>query len=104
MGKICTPSYLRDIHGKVGSEESEYFRKTPSGKTSICHMDMDYWENRVLTDGQKAATTKFSGVSARVKEIMANATELASYKADFRNQKKYKTLRGFIFAKVYPLV
>ena len=52
---------------------------------------------------QLQARTAFATAHAQVSQILADATQKAQYETQFKAQKKYLTLRGFIFSKVYNL-
>ena len=53
------------------------------------------------TDGQKDAMLAFAAAQAKVSEVMSDPTQRQAAILRFKNQTKYKTLRGFIFAENY---
>lgn len=50
---------------------------------------------------QQQARTAFTAAIAQVATILADPTQRAQYEQQWKRQHKYKTLRGYIFAKVY---
>ncbi len=53
------------------------------------------------TDGQKDAMAAFTAAQAKACEVMSDPTQRQVAILRFKNQNKYKTLRGFIFAENY---
>lgn len=56
------------------------------------------------SEAQQQVRTAFAATWAKVKEILADATQRAEYEKQFKAQKKYLYLRSFIFAKEYEKV
>ena len=50
---------------------------------------------------QQQARTAFKAAQAQVAQILADPEQKAGYEKQFKAQKKFITLRGFIFSKVY---
>lgn len=50
---------------------------------------------------QKRAQADFTTVQEAVKTIMADSTQLAPYKKAYDNQRKFTSLRGYIFHCIY---
>jgi hypothetical protein len=57
--------------------------------------------NEPPTAAQQAAQDLFTTVAAKVKTALADASQRAQYKADWKKQKKYKTLTSYIFHVKY---
>ena len=53
------------------------------------------------SEAQKTVREKFKTVRAQVDAIMADPEQKASYNAKYKAQKKYLSLRGYIFAQEY---
>lgn len=53
------------------------------------------------SDGQKDAMAAFAAAQAKVSEVMSDPSQRQAAVQRFKNQTKYKTLRGFIFAENY---
>ena len=56
------------------------------------------------SEAQKAVRETFKTVRAQVDAIMADPEQRASYEAKYNAQKKYLSLRGYIFAKEYEKI
>ena len=52
-----------------------------------------------FSEAELARQEKFRQASAATKTALADPTTRATYEAEFKEQKKYKTLYGYIFAK-----
>lgn len=52
---------------------------------------------------QQQVRTAFATAQAKTVEIMADTSQREQYEKQFKAQKKYLTLRGFIFSKVYAI-
>lgn len=57
--------------------------------------------NEPPTEQQLAAQTKLKAVAALVKAALADASQRAALKAEWKAQKKCKTLTGYVFRKLY---
>lgn len=53
------------------------------------------------TARQRAVRNKFGSLQMAVSTVLADPTQKAALMAEFRAQTKYKTLRGYVFAKMY---
>ncbi len=53
------------------------------------------------SEAQKTVREKFKTVRAQVDAIMADPEQKASYNAKYKAQKKYLSLRGYIFAQEF---
>ena len=100
MARVCYPDHIKHIHGLVNRKEGKVIFKnySPTGLNFLSARP-EYKDNP--TAEQTAMRQKFKQASARVQAIMIDADQLATYKEAFKNQSKYATLRGFIFATVY---
>ena len=57
--------------------------------------------NEPPTAAQKQAQDLFTTVATKVKAALADATQRADYKAQWKAQRKYKTLWSYVFHKLY---
>ncbi len=55
----------------------------------------------LFSSSEIAVQDKFRQVSAKVVEVLSDATQRAQYQVAFAQQSRYKTLRGYIFAQEY---
>ena len=53
---------------------------------------------------QLAAQAKFKTARTNVKAALADATQRAAYEEAFKNQKKYYSLYGYVFAQEYAKI
>lgn len=53
------------------------------------------------TADQLAMQEQFARTAARVKQAMSDSAQVAIYKEAWKQQSKYKTLRGYIFSQMY---
>ncbi len=96
MSKIKPMELIARMSGKVCGHSNVYFavRNGTQYTGTICNP-----YTGEPTDKQISIRTKFQTVIANMAAL--STEEIANYKLAFRKQKKYPTLRGFIFAKEY---
>ncbi len=96
MAKFKTMELLSSLSGKVCGHSNTYFaeRNGTLYTGTICNPFTGE-----PTEKQLAVREKFAATT----EAMNTLTEeqIADYTADFKKQKKYKTLRGYIFSQLY---
>ena len=96
MAKFKTMELLSSLSGKVCGHSNTYFaeRNGTLYTGTICNP-----YTGEPTEKQIAVREKFAATI----EAMNNLTEeqIADYTADFKKQKKNKTLRGYIFSQLY---
>lgn len=96
MAKIDYQDPIKAVHGKL-SKESDVVYKELNGTTYASKFTKS---NKEPTAAQIAQQEKFKQATAKVAEIMQDIDKLTPYREEWRKQKKYTTLRGFIFNKV----
>lgn len=96
MARIKPMELLSKLSGKVCSHSDMYFAERYGTQYTgkICNPFKGE-----PTDKQLAVRSAFTVAVAAIKDLDAEA--LAAYKEAFKNQKKYRTLRGYIFAQLY---
>ena len=99
MAKIKPMELLSSLSGKVCGHSNKYFavRYGTQYTGTICNP-----YTGEPTAAQIAVRQKFADTYT----AMTNLTEeqIEQYKTDFKKQKKYKSLRGFIFAEEYKKI
>ena len=101
MAKITLEAPFRSIHGKINKSDNSYFASR-YGQTIMTRIYSNY--NGGNTEQQQAVRAKFNRVSSRVSELLADPEQKAEWEALFKAQKRYKTLRSFVFASIYSSV
>lgn len=99
MAKFKTIEILKSLSGKVCSHSDMYFanRLGTNYTGKICNprnLEKDPYSAEEL-----AARTKFAAAQAAVKALTSE--QKAAYATAFANQKKYKSLQGYMFAQEY---
>lgn len=98
MSQIKPMGLVESMSGKLcGHSDMYFFRKNGkvfSGK--ICNPS-----KKAPTAAQLAKQAKFKTARTNTKTALADATQRASYETAFKNQKKYYSLYGFVFAQEY---
>ena len=99
MAKIKPMELLSRLSGKVCGHSNTYFaeRNGTQYTGTICNP-----YTGEPTAAQIAVRTKFQAVIAAIAAL--TTTDIDAYKDAFKKQKKYKTLRGFIFAEEYKKI
>ena len=98
MSQVKPMGLIESMSGKIcGHSDMYFFRKNGkvfSGK--IC-----YPSTKEPASAQTAQRTKFATAHANAQAALADATQRANYENAFKNQKKYCSLFGFVFAQEY---
>ena len=98
MSQIKPNALIESMSGKIcGHSDMYFFRKNGkvfSGK--ICNPS-----TKEPTATQLAAQAKFKTARTNAKAALADATQRAAYEESFKNQKKYYSLYGYVFAQEY---
>ena len=98
MSQVKPMALVESMSGKIcGHSDMYFFRKNGkvfSGK--ICNPS-----TKEPTATQLAQRTKFATARANAKAALADATQRAAYEEAFKNQKKYYSLYGYVFAQEY---
>ena len=99
MAKYKPIDMVKEYHGKICEHSDTYFQKR--GKTlctgRICN-PRDYEKNPASAE-ELATRTKFTQVIAAMKAMTPE--QKAAYAEAFAQQKRYGSLRGYIFAQEY---
>lgn len=115
MARHLTPMHLIDNFGGSICPEAERkaFQENGNGAAPINvryraltrkHTFANQGLYRISAEKQAAALArqaKFTAVAAAVETAMSTPATLAEYKEAFEKQKKYPTLRGYIFAEEF---
>lgn len=98
MAKFVPMELLSSLHGKVCGHSDMYFaRRGDTNYTGkICHP-----RTSLPTTKEAANRQKFASVIGKVKTALSNPTEKAQYVTEFKAQRKYKTLYGYVFSTLY---
>lgn len=101
MAKISPMTHFDAISGKYARTDKVYTRVRKFDNQIIGVALKHPATNLPPTEGQQTAQQKMNTVQAKVATIMADAAQRAAYLLKWKNQRKYKTLRGYIFAQEY---
>jgi len=96
--KNSTP--FDSVQGRFSGTDQIHFRNRTVDNATI-GVRVKHPNTGEGTAAQTAVRTAFATAQAAVATAMADSTQKASYTAAFKAQKKYKTLRGYIFAQVF---
>lgn len=104
MARIQLCGVVSELHGRLNPNDNYYY-KTRNGKVFTCRMP----EKRTRKDGtavpkttqQVTSQERFSRVQQMTNEVMHSPTLRAMYAQHMRNQRKYHSLRGYVFALLY---
>ena len=106
MAKLKPMILIERLSGKVCGHSNTYFaeRNGTQYTGTICNP-----YKGEPTAAQIAVRTKFQAVRTKFQAVIAaiaalTTTDIDAYKDAFKKQKKYKTLRGFIFAEEYKKI
>ena len=99
MAKIKPMELLSRLSGKVCGHSNTYFaeRNGTQYTGTICNP-----YKGEATEKQLAVRENFTAAIEAMKNLTPEQTE--AYKEAFKKQKKYRTLRGYIFAQEYKKI
>ena len=96
MSKYVPMEMVKEYHGKICEHSDVYFAK--KGRTlytgKICNP-----RTKPFSAEELARQAKFTQARAAVKALTEE--QKAEYATAFKNQKKYMSLQGYIFAQEY---
>ncbi len=87
--------------GKYARTDQIYFKIRKFDEATIGVRLKHPTDNQPPTAAQKQAQDLFATVAAKVKTALADVTQRAQYKAQWKAQRKYKTLTSYIFHVKY---
>jgi len=96
--KNSTP--FDSVQGRFSGTDQIHFRNRTADNATI-GVRVKHPGNGGSSAAQVAIRTAFTTAQAAVATALSNTTQKASYTAAFKAQKKYKTLRGYIFSQVF---
>ena len=98
MSKVKPMELLSELRGKICGHSNTYFavRYGTQYTGTICNPYTGEPTEKQIAVRQNFADT-YAAMAALTEE------QKAEYEAAFKRQKKYKTLRGYIFAQLYNL-
>lgn len=97
MSLLKLMTHLDAVSGKY-SKTDEVYTKVRKFDNQVIGVRMKHpVDNNPPTAAQQQAQEKFTALVAAVNTALADAEQKATYKAAWKKQKKYKTLRGYVF-------
>lgn len=96
MSKIKPMELISEMSGKVCGHSDTYFANRNGTQYSVKICNPYQGEP---TEKQLAVQQKFAQVQAAIQALTEEDKQ--SYATNFKKQKKYKTLRGYIFSRLY---
>jgi len=107
MAKVELLGPLASMSGMISKESEVYFR-TCRGKTYLCKRPVPAakvkGQKNKLTDAQQSHQEVFRQAMEMTQDIMKSANLRRVYETQWRRQKKYVTLRGFVSAKMMAML
>ncbi len=94
-------THLDSVKGKYAKSDKVYTKVRKTDQLVIGVRLKNPPTNQPPTAGQKTAQDKLAAVAANVKTAFATPETIAQYKADFKKQRRFKTLTGFVFHKEF---
>lgn len=101
MAKFVPMELLLSLRGKVCGHSDVYFAQRGDTRYTgkICHP-----RTSLPTEREAANRQKFASVIGQVKTALSDPTQKAKYSNEFKAQRKYKTLYGYVFSVLYKAV
>lgn len=94
-------THIDSMSGKYSRTDKVYTRVRAFDELTIGIRLKHPVTNEPPTAEQQAAQTKLAAVSALVKTALTDVSQKASYKAEWKKQRKYKTLTSYVFHKLF---
>lgn len=100
MAKVVYIDPVDHISGKVCKHTKTIFmHRSDTGTNFTSRICRPY--RGAPSAGQQSSMDVFKSAISQVQTIMQDSSRLQEMIAGFRNQSRYKTLRGYIFGQVY---
>ena len=101
MAKLEMMTHLDSVVGKYAKSDKVYTKVRKFDNQVIGVRIKNPATNEPPSAAQEAAQAKFAAVKAQVQTALADAEQKATYKAQWKKQRKYKTLNGYVFHVLY---
>lgn len=99
MAKPTYEACFMDMCGKLGKRSKIIFAHRSDNGTQYTQLQGE--RSVPVTEAERSKREKFKQTIAKVKAVMLDSEQLTAATERFKQQKKYPTLRGFIFAEEY---
>ena len=100
MAIIKNSTPFDSVQKKFSGSDEIHFRNRKKDNATI-GVRVKHPYNGGSSEAQQAVRETFKTVRAQVDAIMADPEQRATYEAKYKAQKKYLSLRGYIFAMEY---
>ena len=97
MTKLKMMTHIDSMRGKYAKTDEVYTKVRRFDDQVIGVRLKNPATNEPPSAAQQAAQEKFATLVAAVTTALADAENRAAYEAAWKKQKKYKTLRGYVF-------
>lgn len=122
MAKVIFTDLIRQVSGSLSKDSAYYYRRTPSGKTTICLKpgyrapktpeltpeQIEQQRQKAITEAQRKQQERFKSLQTMVAEIMqTEATKqwfTQKWKAQLKKSNGKSTLRGYIMSWLSEMV
>ena len=101
MAKLEPFTHLENFRGKYSKTDKVYAKVRTVDDQMIGVRVKHPVSNEPPSAAQQTVMNKFKTVQAQVSTILADAEQRAEKLAKFKKQRKYKTLRGYVFHELY---
>lgn len=101
MAQLQPFTHLDSLRGKYSRTDKVYTKVRKVDNQVIGVRLKNPATNEPPSAAQAAAQAKFTATMALVATALANAEQRATYLAAWKKQRKYKTLRGYVFHNLY---
>ena len=101
MAKIQPMIHMDRISGKYHRTDRVYTRVRKFDNQIIGVALKNPVTNDPPTEAQAAVQQKMTTIAAQAKAILADAEQLATYRAAWKKQRKVPTLTAYIYAQLY---
>lgn len=101
MAKMNMATPYDSNYGKYAHTDQIYFKIRKFDQQTLAVRLKHPTTNEPPSAAQQTAQTKLAEVAALVKAALANPERKTELKAEWKKQKRYKTLTGFAFHKLY---
>ncbi len=96
MAKFKPIELIKELRGKLCSHSDIYFQRRAR---TLCTGKICNPRTKPFTEAELARQTKFTQARAAVKALTPE--QIADYETAFKNQTKYVSLQGYMFAMEY---
>ncbi len=96
MARYVPIELIQSLSGKVCEHSDTYFARRNNTLYTVKRCNT---RTKPFTEAEKQRQSNFKTAAANTTAALADENKRTTYQEQFKNQRKYATLRGYVFAQ-----